>query len=130
MSNNHLDAGTPPDSLCAQLLIHVCDELLDGEWHSWNDVVETVTPRVPRWRAARLGNDERDRVNRYRTGRNAVPRAPNSEAAIRSGARTLIAWAVYASRRWFEKEGPRNGQRIRMLDVPTHLREYVGPMKK
>lgn len=130
MSDDDPNMGTPPDSLCAQLLIHVCKELLDGKWHSWNDVVEAVTPMVPRGLAARTGNDERDRIHKYRTGRKAPPRAPNSEAAIRAGARTWLAWAVYSSRRWFEKKGKRGSKQIRMIDVPAHLREYVGPMKK
>lgn len=122
--------GTPPDALCAQLLVYLCAELIDGEWHSWEDVVHTLTPRVPRSRAARTGTREWERIYLYRHGKMPPPREPNSEALIRSGARTWIAWTVYGSKRWFEKVGPRGKQQIRMLDVPKHIRDYVDPMKK
>lgn len=124
-SKKSLGEGTPPDALAAQLLIHVCEYLQDRQWHDWDDVVKAVTPKVPRPTAARKGEKEWKRITRYRTGRTPTSRDPNSEAFIRNGARALLASAVRTSERWFEREGKRGSLRIRMLEVPKHLRAYV-----
>lgn len=120
-----IDNGTPPDSLSAYLLIHLCVYLQDGKWHSWDDVVKAVSHRVPRTVAGRRGEADRARVSRYRTGKKGRSRDPDNEAAIRAGARTLLSQAVRSSERWFEKDGPRLNQRIRMKGVPEHIRKYL-----
>ena len=126
VSLESLHEGTPPQSLCAQLIIPICHYLQDGEWHSWDDLVKVVTPYVPRPVAGRQGKNDWERSYKKRNpGKSPPYRNPNSEALIQSGARTWIGWAVYGSNRWFEKVGKRGKVRIRMRAVPRHIRAYV-----
>jgi hypothetical protein len=120
-----LDNGTPPEALGTELLIHICVYLQDGKWHAWNDVVEALTPKVPRSVAGRKGKSELERIRVLRTGKKGRPRDPNSEACVRSGARALLAQALRGWEQYIVKEGPRLNQRVRMKGLPDHIRQYV-----
>jgi hypothetical protein len=116
--------GTPPASLSAQLLIHVCEYMKPGVWYAWGDVVKAVTPRVPRHAAGRRGYAEWTRGRRRITGEDP-PKRPFTETDVRGGARTLIRWSVDNVIDAFEWRGPRQHREIRLLRVPPHIREYI-----
>lgn len=116
--------GTPPSSRGAQILLQIHAILKDGEWHSWEQVVKAVAPKLHRPAAGRVGENDRVRQQR-RMGCSPRRRTQPTESTVLSGARSLMAQAVRSSDRWFEKRGERRQKEIRMKATPTHLLPYV-----
>jgi len=112
-----------PPTRSGKISLGVIEVLADGKWHKRAEIFKHVVPKIPREQALRRNETDRATISRQRNNGEAKGRVKplSVEARVRSGAQTLIRWAMRNQYGALEV----NGEWVRLLWVPTKLLEFL-----